>query len=220
MKKQLILAAKITGIVCLICLGTSVLYWISVALNLGGLSYLLFYNPFVSALVHADFSHLAYNMVMLFLCLIPVIHQEFEPKKIIRVATILSCLFFPFILFQISLPVIGLSMFTYFLLSRVVLSRKKYFWVYLSLFVIMLIGEATLIQSDDGTAHLAHFFGASMGALSTRYFPRLFRTSTFQQLAIQTATETEIVDSLEVEAIEVVDYVDTVQNEDDALSED
>jgi membrane associated rhomboid family serine protease len=196
MKKQLLLAAKTTGIVCLICLATSLLYWISSALNLGGVGYFLFYNPFVSAFVHADPSHLAYNMLMLFLCLIPVIHQEFQPKKIIVVATILSLLFFPFILFQLSLPVIGLSMFAYFLLGRIVLSRKKYFWIYLGLFLTMLIGEMTLIKSDDGTAHFAHFFGAIMGAISTKYFPRLFRTSTIQQLATQTAAEAEIVDLL------------------------
>lgn len=203
MKKQLLLAAKTTGIFCLICIATTLLFLISVAINLGGLAYILFYNPFVSALVHADFSHLAYNMLMLFLCLIPAIHDEFKPKKIVSVATVLSLLFFPFILFQISLPVIGISMFTYFLLSRIVFSRKKYFWVYLALFVTLLIGEMTLIQSNDGTAHLAHIFGAIMGAISTRYFPRLFRTSTLKQLTAQNVTEAEIVDLIEVEELEV-----------------
>ena len=203
MKKQLLLAAKTTGIVCLICIATTLLFLISVAINLGGLAYILFYNPFVSALVHADFSHLAYNMLMLFLCLIPAIHDEFKPKKIVSVATVLSLLFFPFILFQISLPVIGISMFTYFLLSRIVFSRKKYFWVYLALFLTLLIGEMTLIQSDDGTAHFAHIFGALMGAISTRYFPRLFRTSTLKQLTAQNVTEAEIVDLIEVEELEV-----------------
>ena len=203
MKKQIFNAVKTTGIVSLICIAISLLYVISVAINLGGISYILFYNPFISALVHADFSHLAYNMLMLFLCLIPVIHQEFQTKKIILVATILSLLFFPFILFQISLPVIGISMFAYFLLCRIVLSRKKYFWVYIALFLTMLIGELTLIQSDDGTAHFAHFFGAIMGAISTRYFPKLFRTSTFQQLTLHNAAEAEIVDLLEGEKEEV-----------------
>lgn len=204
MKSQLLLAAKTTGIVCLICSATSLLYWTTIALNLGGLISILFHNPFVSALVHADFTHLAYNMSMLFLCLIPVVHQEFEPKKIIRVATILSCMFYPLILFHVSLPVIGLSTFAYFLLARVVLSRKKYFWVYLALYLTMLIGEATLIQSDDGTAHVAHIFGSIMGALSTRYFPRLFRTSTLQQLTLHSASEVESVGLLEEEGNEIV----------------
>lgn len=203
MKNQLILAAKTTGIISLICIATSILYWTLNALNLGGFSLILFYNPFVSALVHADFTHLAYNMSMLFLCLIPVIHQEFEPKKIIQVATVLSCLFFPLIIFQLSLPVIGLSMFAYFLLARIVLSRKKYFWVYLALFLTLLIGEMTLIKSDDGTAHLAHFSGAIMGALSTRYFPRIFRTSTLQQLSVHHIAEAEILDSMKVEELEM-----------------
>lgn len=94
-------------------------------------------------------------------------------------------------------------MFAYFLLCRIVLSRKKYFWVYIALFLTMLIGELTLIQSDDGTAHFAHFFGAIMGAISTRYFPKLFRTSTFQQLTLHNAAEAEIVDLLEGEKEEV-----------------
>jgi membrane associated rhomboid family serine protease len=202
MKNQLLLAAKTTGIISLICIATSLLYWTTIALNLGGLSYILFYNPFVSAFVHADFTHLAYNMWLLFLCLIPVIHQEFEPKKIIVVASILSCLFFPLIIFQLSLPVIGLSMFAYFLIARIVLSRKKY-WVYLALFLTLLIGEMTLIQSDDGTAHLAHFFGAIMGAISTRYFPKIFKTSTLQQLTIHTAAEAEMVDSMNLEDVKI-----------------
>jgi membrane associated rhomboid family serine protease len=66
-------------------------------------------------------------------------------------------------------------MFAYFLLARVVFSREKYFWVFLSIFVITLIGEATLIQSDDNTAHLAHLFGATLGSISTRFLPKLFR---------------------------------------------
>lgn len=213
MKSQLLLAAKTTGIVFLICTATSLLYWTTNALNLGGLSSILFHNPFVSALVHADFTHLAYNMSMLFLCLIPVVHQEFEPKKIIRVATILSCMFFPLIIFRVSLPVIGLSTFAYFLLARVVLSRKKYFWVYLALYITMLIGEATLIQSNDGTAHVAHIFGSIMGALSTRYFPRLFSTSTLQQLTMHTATEVEHVELLEVEDVEIEAEQDDTSNE-------
>jgi membrane associated rhomboid family serine protease len=94
-------------------------------------------------------------------------------------------------------------MFAYFLLSRIVLSRKKYFWVYLALFLTMLIGELTLIQSDDGTAHFAHFFGAIMGAISTRYFPRLFRTSTLQQLTLHNTAETEIENLLAGEKHEV-----------------
>lgn len=174
MKKQLIIAAKNVGIISVICFVTSLFYWIFVTFNFGGLGSLLFYNPFVSALVHADLSHFGYNMLMLFLCLIPAINQDYKSKQLVFVATILSFLYFPLILFQISLPVIGISMFVYFLLARVVFSREKYFWVFLSIFVIMLIGEATLIQSDDSTAHLAHIFGAALGSFSTRYWPKIF----------------------------------------------
>jgi hypothetical protein len=175
MKKQIIIAAKNVGIISVICFVTSLFYWIFVTFNLGGLGYLLFYNPFLSALVHADLSHFAYNMLMLFLCLIPAINQDYKIKQLVYVATILSFLYFPLILFQFSLPIIGISMFAYFLLARIVFSREKYFWFFLSVFVITLIGEATLIQSDDNTAHLAHIFGATLGTISTRFSPKLFR---------------------------------------------
>ncbi len=173
MKKQILNAAKTVGIISAICLIISLLYWMFEAFNFGALGYILFYNPFVSALVHSDFSHLTNNMLMLFLCLIPVINQEYKILQIVIVSSMLSFIYFPLLIFQVSLPVIGLSMFAYFLLGRIVFSRKKYFWIVVIPFFILLLGEATIITTDYSTAHLAHIIGALLGSISIRFFPRL-----------------------------------------------
>jgi len=173
MKKQILNAAKTVGIISAICLIISLLYWMFEAFNFGALGYILFYNPFISALVHSDFSHLTNNMLMLFLCLIPVINQEYKILQIVIVSSMLSFIYFPLLIFQVSLPVIGISMFAYFLLGRIVFSRKKYFWIALVLFLILLIGEATIINTDNSIAHLAHIIGAFFGSISIRFFPRL-----------------------------------------------
>lgn len=169
MKKQIVNALKTSAILSVICAISSLAYLLALVLNSGGLTSVFFYNPFISAFVHSDMTHFSMNILMLFLCLIPGINQLFTFKMVVYTAIILNTLYFPLVLFQVTLPIIGLSVFTYFLMGRIAVTRKKYKWLALLIFILILIGEISQINTETTIAHLSHIIGALVGIVSIKF---------------------------------------------------
>ncbi len=169
MKIQIINAAKVSATIALICAISSFAYLVALVMNLGGFTSILFYNPFISAFVHSDMTHYIMNILMLFLCLIPSINRLYTYKKVLYTAIILNTLYFPLVIFQVTLPIIGLSMFTYFLMGRIAVTRKKHKWLFLAIFFLILIGEISQIKTETTIAHLSHVIGALVGIISIKF---------------------------------------------------
>ena len=127
---------------------------------------LMNYNPLFNGFIHAGFSHLGMNLMMMFVFLIPEINQRYDFKQIFFITLIISALYFPISL-AAGLPAVGVSGTLYFMISRVCLNNRS-IPLYI-LFGILILAELNSFGNIlDGTAHLVHLIGASLGILSLR----------------------------------------------------
>jgi membrane associated rhomboid family serine protease len=127
---------------------------------------LMNYNPFVNGFIHGDISHLAMNLGLIFIFLIPEINQRYDFVKIFFITLIISIAYFPIALL-VGIPAVGISGTLYFMLSRVCFSKKNIF-LYI-FFSIMIVPELiSFANVSDGTAHMVHIIGASLGFLSLK----------------------------------------------------
>lgn len=120
---------------------------------------LFFWNPILCGFVHSSPSHFFYNIVVLFLLLLPKINYLLGLKKIIGYTILISLICFPFVLLKISLPFVGISGLYYFLLTRYLLSITKYKLAIRILLGIFIFSELGLMGNDDTVSHLCHFVG-------------------------------------------------------------
>ena len=60
-------------------------------------------------------------------------------------------------------------MFTYFLLGRIAVTRKKYKLLALLIFILILVGEISQINTETTIAHLSHIIGALVGIVSIKF---------------------------------------------------
>lgn len=106
------------------------------------------------------------NLALIFVFFIPEINQRYNFTKIFFITLIIAIIYFPLAL-AIGLPAVGISGTLYFMLSRVCLSKKNV-WLYI-FFAIMILPEViNFANFTDGTAHIVHLIGASLGFISLK----------------------------------------------------
>ena len=155
-KEPLILFLKLTAIM----LAVNFIYEIALVLLDEEMVRTFFvYNPILCGFIHSGPSHLLYNILVLFILLLPRINYELGLKKCIGYTILISMICFPFIALKISLPFIGISGFYYFLLTRYILSLKKYIIIIRILFGIFILSEIGVMGNDDEISHLCHIVG-------------------------------------------------------------
>jgi hypothetical protein len=103
---------------------------------------------------------------MLFILILPPINRLYSTRQLILVAIAISVIYLPFVLFNISDPVVGLSGLGYFLLTRFVFSNHVYSRFFIVFFSLVIIGEFFVIGSADDVAHGFHLFAAACGFVS------------------------------------------------------
>jgi hypothetical protein len=122
--------------------------------------------PLSSPVIHSSFSHFFQNFLMLFFFLLPTVNIAYNANYLLKIAFLLSLLYLPFVLLGFSDPVIGLSGLGYFLMSRFVLSNQSFRKLVIAFFVLIIIGELSLLGSSDDIAHGFHLFSAGCGVLT------------------------------------------------------
>lgn len=122
------------------------------------------YNPIINGFIHGDPSHLATNLGLIFVFLIPEINQRFNFPKIFLITLIISVIYFPVALLT-GVAAVGLSGTLYFMLSRAFLNKRNIL-LYI-FFAIMISPEIiNIFNTSDDTAHMVHIIGATLGFIS------------------------------------------------------
>lgn len=122
--------------------------------------------PLFTPFIHTSLSHFSENLIMLFILSLPPINRLYSTRQLILVAIAISVIYLPFVLFNISDPVVGLSGLGYFLLTRFVFSNHFYSRFFIVFFSLVIIGEFFVIGSADDVAHGFHLFAAGCGFVS------------------------------------------------------
>jgi hypothetical protein len=122
------------------------------------------YNPIINGFIHGDPSHLATNIGLIFVFLIPEINQRFNFPKIFFITLIISVIYLP-ISVLIGMPAVGISGTLYFMLSRACLNKRNIL-LYI-FFAIMISPEIiNILNTSDGSAHVVHIIGSVLGFIS------------------------------------------------------
>lgn len=124
------------------------------------------YNPILNGFIHADPSHLIFNLCVLLPLLIFKINNQITPRQFVIVTICISLLASPFSV-AYGVPAVGISGTLFFLLSRVCLVKKNWFlWIF---FAITFGFEfLNFFNTEDGMAHYVHVIGAVLGFLSLK----------------------------------------------------
>jgi membrane associated rhomboid family serine protease len=148
-------------------LGVNLFYIIAFAIfKSNNTSAFFIYNPFFSPFIHSGIEHLIYNIIFLAVVLTPDINSNLGMNNIIKLSLLLSFILLPFVLFEISDPIIGISGLCYLLLARILITRKKYYKLYILLLIFFCIFEFKSLGNKDGISHLCHLLGIVIGAVS------------------------------------------------------
>ena len=131
-KLKIKLFLKLTSLI----LGVNIFYVLAFAItNSNNTSAFFIYNPFFSPFIHSGIEHLIYNIIFLAVVLTPDINSNLGMNNIIKLSLLLSFILFPFVLFEISDPIIGISGLCYLLFARVLITRKNYSKLYILLLI-------------------------------------------------------------------------------------
>ena len=148
-------------------LGVNIFYVLAFAIFKSNSTSAFFtYNPFLSPFIHSGIEHLLYNIIFLAVVLTPDINSNLGINNIIKLSLLLSFILFPFVLFEISDPIIGISGLCYLLLARMLITRKKYSKLYILLLIFFCIFEFKSLGNNDEISHLCHFLGIVIGVVS------------------------------------------------------
>ena len=122
------------------------------------------YNPLVNGFIHGDWSHLIWNLGLIFIFLLPAINQQYSFNQVYFITLSISLLYFPISLL-IALPAVGISGTMYFMMTRACLYKKN---VILYIFFAMMFGYeiANCRVVSDGSAHSVHIIGSVLGFIS------------------------------------------------------
>lgn len=151
-----------------VILVVNLLFGISLALfDLSFAQNLFIYNPLLNGFIHSDWEHLFYNTVVLFIVLIPEINRSLGLSRILFFTVCISLICFPFILADITLPIIGISGLYYFLLTRLIYSRKKNKIVIRGIFLLFVFSEISATGNQDDISHFCHLVGIFLGIMDS-----------------------------------------------------
>ena len=122
------------------------------------------YNPIINGFIHGDPSHLATNLGLIFVFLIPEINQRFNFPKIFLITLIISVIYLP-ISFLFGIPAVGISGTLHFMLSRVCLNKFN-IPLYIFFAIIIFPEIINIFNTSDETAHSVHIIGSVLGFIS------------------------------------------------------
>ncbi len=128
-------------------------------------SYFFIWNPFVSSFIHSNWSHLGYNLIALLLFLIPSINHSLGLKGLLFYATLIAFISLPFVVMQLTQPIVGISGLFYFLMTRFVFGLSKYKTPVRIVFVLLIIGELILLGNNDNISHFCHLIGVGLATI-------------------------------------------------------
>lgn len=143
--------------------------------------------PFISGYLHAGIDHFAFNMLIIFLCMLSESNRDLDFKKIYWVTLFISLLYLPVALLGLTAPAIGISGTCYFMLTRYFLRwRRKHWGVFLLLF--LLLCERLGSTPDQNIAYWVHYIGVML-AIFTHYHQHaetiLFSKKNYQLLLLK-----------------------------------
>lgn len=164
--KSIISASKTTGLAIAGCVAAFIILAIQIAIFGEKSSGILLLDPIISGFLHTGISHFVFNMVLLFLLLIPAINGNYDIKKIFWITFFLSVAYLPVSVLGITQPAIGLSGTVYFLMVRWFFSWEKKKNLGIGIICSFLLFELTCMFDADGTAHGVHMLGALLGYIS------------------------------------------------------
>lgn len=127
---------------------------------------LMNYNPIFNGFIHADPTHLIFNLGVLFPLLLFKINQHIKISEFLFITFVISIISLPFSLAQ-GIPAVGISGTLFFLLSRACLNKRNWF---LYIFFAITFGFELLnfSNSSDGMAHYVHVIGSVLGFISLK----------------------------------------------------
>jgi membrane associated rhomboid family serine protease len=169
--KKALITSLILGGIFIVMIGVYALFGailMAIGISSDTTSYVVGMMPFVNGAFHADFGHLFGNLVILFVFLIPEINQGYTLKKLFWTSLVLSTIYIPIFILGIAWPVVGSSGVFYFLMGRFIFSRQhtvSKVFAYGFFFLIMM-GDVTLMATNDGVAHLFHVMCAVLGVIT------------------------------------------------------
>jgi hypothetical protein len=117
-KKSITPALKTTGLATAGCVAAFIIFAIQLGIFGESSSSILLMDPIISGFVHAGISHFLFNIVLLFLLLIPVVNSGYDIKKIFWITFFLSVAYLPISILGLTEPAVGLSGTVYFLMVR------------------------------------------------------------------------------------------------------
>jgi hypothetical protein len=124
--------------------------------------------PFISGYLHTGIDHFAFNMLVVFLCMLSETNRDMDYKKIYWVTLFISILYLPIALLGITAPAIGISGTCYFMMTRYFLRwRRKHWGTFLLLF--LLICERLSTTTDQAIAYWVHYIGVILGVFTYYY---------------------------------------------------
>ena len=99
----------------------------------------------------------------------PKINYELGIKGIVYFTVIISIISFPFVLTGISDPIRGSSGLYFLLLTRYLISRKKYKIIYICILLLFVYREIINLGNQDNISHFIHIIGVLVGLLSMKF---------------------------------------------------
>lgn len=138
------------------------------------------FNPFINGFIHAGWSHLIWNLSLIFIFLVPTINQHYTFYNLYFITLFISIVYFPISLLM-GIPAVGISGTMYFMMTRVCLNKKN---IFLYIFFGIMFGyEMTNFNVLlDGTAHIVHIFGSVLGFISLHLKSTTFYRYKFAQI--------------------------------------
>lgn len=130
------------------------------------------FNPFINGFIHAGWSHLIWNLSLIFIFLVPTVNQHYTFYNLYFITLFISLVYFPISLLM-GIPAVGISGTMYFMMTRVCLIKKN---IFLYIFFGIMFGyEMTNFNVlSDGTAHIVHIFGSVVGFISLHLKSTMF----------------------------------------------
>lgn len=138
------------------------------------------FNPFINGFIHAGWSHLIWNLSLIFIFLVPTVNQHYTFYSLYFITLFISLVYFPISLLM-GIPAVGISGTMYFMMTRVCLNKKN---IFLYIFFGIMFGyEMTNFNVlSDGTAHIVHIFGSVLGFISLHLKSTTFYRYKFAQI--------------------------------------
>ena len=162
-------SAKITGLVLLGFIGS--LIYLGVSVLIFGQESVKFFsnNPFVSGFLHGGLEHIGFNLLAIFLLLLPLVNSKYNFEKIFWITFFISLIYLPLSIFGIMPYAIGISGTCCFLASRYFLTWEKHKNIGIALLAIIAIPDLlNLFDSGAKIAHGVHLIGYILGVISLK----------------------------------------------------